>query len=369
MTPTQRKGRPEAPAADAAEGRPWPFPPPGAMAGRSLSDAELLAVEIWLEERLYAVAPPRLRHPRVRMWFIFMFLRHAGLRLVEIFRLNGECLDLGRGLLRVPGGAAGAGREVPLPPPVSAKLGRHWESWGARQLPLPFQCDASRVRRALRQCALACGLPPQLLTARGLRRNRGLELERAGVHPSLVDTFLGRDAAEKKSLVRFDRDAAQWLLRERIQGQARTSARNHFSGRVTRVRHMGLLAEVAFATASGCELRARITGRSCRSLGLAPGVIVSGAVKALWLEARPPSPGNGKAGHTGPDRDEDGLNRLAGTVDSVRREGGFAEALITLEDGAQACVVRPAAEMAWLGEAGERVEVVFGPAAVILNVG
>lgn len=329
---------------------------------RGLTEAELLAAEIWLEERLYAAAGPRLRHPRVRLWFIFMLLRHAGLRLVEIFRLRGGCLDFGRGLVQVPGPGGDAGREVPLPPAVGKKLAALWAAWEGRELALPFLCDASRLRRSLHQCALACGIAPELFTARELRRHRGLELAAAGIHPSLVDMFLGRDAAERKNLVRFDADAARWLLRERIQGHARTSARNHFRGRVTRVRHKGLLADVAFATASGLEVHARITGRSCRALGLAPGVIVSGAVKALWIEARPPASEDAE----GP-RD-DGTNRLAGTVDSLRREDGYVETLITLDDGGAACSVRPAAEMEWLREAGARVEIVFSPAAVILTV-
>lgn len=334
--------------------------PRAAPPSRGLTEAELLAAEIWLEERLYAADGPRLRHPRVRLWFIFMLLRHAGLQLVEIFRLSGECLDFGRALLHVPGPQGEAAREVPLPPAVAKKLGTVWAAWEGREQARPFLCDASRVRRSLHQCALACGLNPVLFTARGLRRHRGLELAAAGVHPSLVDAFLGRDAAERKSLVRFDADAARRLLRERIQGYARTSARNHFRGRVTRVRHKGLLTDVTFATASGLEIRARITGRSCRSLGLAPGVIVSGAVKALWIEARAEAAGG---------RPADGANRLAGTVDAVRRDDGYAETLITLDDGGEACSVRPVAEMEWLREPGARVEIFFSPAAVILTVG
>lgn len=361
MSGSGRKGRAKMPEA-AAAGATAPFSERerGALSARELSEAGLLAAEVWLEERVYAKATPPRRHARVRLWFLFMLLRHAGLRLVEIFRLGGDSLDFGRALLRVPGQGGAAGREVPLPRGVARKLARVWASWEGRASASPFLCDASRVRRGLQQCALACGVDPRLLTARELRRHRGLELARAGVHPSLVDRFLGRDAAEKKSLVRFDADAAQWMLRERIHGHARTSARNHFRGRVTRVRHQGLLADVTFATASGLELRARITGRSCRALGLAPGGIVSGAVKALWIEARPPR---------GRERPADGRNRLAGTVDSIRREDGFAETLISLDDGAQACSVRPVSELAWLGAAGQRVEIVFSPEAIILSVG
>lgn len=355
MAHSGERGEGAAPKAPREEGAP-----PRALATRQLTEAGLAAAELWLEEGVYADAPPRLRHPRVRMWFIFMLLRHAGLRLVEIFRLEAPFLEFDPGLLRVPGGAGGRAREVPLPPAVARKLGAIWASWEGRGLPRPFRCDASRVRRALRRCALACGLAPELFNARELRRNRGLELAAAGVHPALVDIFLGRDAAEKKSLVRFDADAAKWMLRERIQGRARSSARNQFRGRVTRVRHRGLLADVAFATPSGLEVEARITGRSCRSMGLAPGSVVNGAVKALWIEALPA----GAVPQAG-----EGPNRFAGRVDSIRREDGFAEALVSLDDGSQACAVRPVAELAWIREAGEKVEILFSPAAVILTVG
>lgn len=335
-------------------------PAPGGPPSPLLTEAELAAAELWLEERVYERVAPRFRHPRVRMWFIFMLLRHAGLRLVEIFRLHGECLDFGSGLLRVPPGAEGTGREVPLAPAVVRKLGAVWASWEGRELALPFLCDASRVRRSLNRCALACGLAPELFNARELRRNRGLELAVAGIHPSLVDMFLGRDAAEKKSLVRFEADEAKRLLRERIQGHARTSARNHFRGRVIRVRHERLLADVTFATASGLEVQARITDRSCHAMGLGPGVVVCGAVKALWIEVRPAAAD--RTGNAVP-------NCFGGRLDTIRRVGGFAENLISLEDGAQVCAVRPVAEKEWLGEPGERVEIVFSPAAVILTVG
>lgn len=329
-----------------------------AAAGPGLTGAGLLAAEIWLEERVHAEARPRLRHPRVRLWLIFMLLRHAGLRLVEILRLPAGSLDFGAGLVRVSG--QGAGREVPLAPAVAAKLGKIWASWDGRELAFPLLCDASRVRRSLNRCALACGLPPELFTARGLRRHRGLEIAASGLPPSLVDSFLGRDAAEKKSLLRFDAASARNMLRAHIQGHARTSARNHFRGRVTRLSRHGLLVDVSFATASGLEMEARITSRSCRAMGLEPGSIVIGAVKALWIEARPPS-GAGAAGR--------GTNRLVGTVEAISRDESHTEILLTLDDGALACAIRPSAEMAWLKEAGERVEIVFSSAAVILNLG
>lgn len=336
-------------------------PSPGVPAGGAgLTGAGLLAAEIWLEERVHAEATARLRHPRVRLWLIFMLLRHAGLRLVEILRLPAGALDFRAGLVRVTGQGDGQGREVPLAPAVAAKLGKIWASWDGRELAFPLLCDASRVRRSLRQCALACGLPPELFSARSLRRHRGLELAAAGLQPSLVDSFLGRDAAEKKSLLRFDAGSARDMLREHIQGHARTSARNHFRGRVTRLSPQGLLVDVTFATASGLELEARITSRSCRSMRLAPGSIIIGAVKALWIEARPPAGRSAAA---------PGTNRLQGTVQAISRDASHTEILVGLDDGAQACAIRPAAEMAWLREAGERVELVFSSAAVILNLG
>ena len=144
-----------------------------------ISPRELLAVETWLWERATAARGPREKRPRLRMWLIFMLLRYAALRLVEIFEIMPTHLDFQEGVIRVPGTHETPGREVPLPLTISRRLKRVLED------PALFpethelmRCDASYVRRCLQQCGAACGLPKGLLSARSLRHTRALELGR-----------------------------------------------------------------------------------------------------------------------------------------------------------------------------------------------
>ena len=115
-----------------------------------ISPRELLAVETWLWEKANVARGPREKRPRLRMWLIFMLLRYAALRLVEIFNLKPSHLDLQEGIIRVPDGDGTPGREVPLPLTVSRRLRRVLED------PALFpesqdlmRCDASYVRRCL----------------------------------------------------------------------------------------------------------------------------------------------------------------------------------------------------------------------------
>lgn len=184
-----------------------------------ISPRELLAVETWLWEKANVARGPREKRPRLRMWLIFMLLRYAALRLVEIFNLKPSHLDLQEGIIRVPDGDGTPGREVPLPLTVSRRLRRVLED------PALFpesqdlmRCDASYVRRCLQQCGAACGLPKGLLSARALRHSRALELGRQGLPLPVVDIFLGRRAAPgQNSIVRCDPQEARRLLREQLQ--------------------------------------------------------------------------------------------------------------------------------------------------------
>lgn len=120
-----------------------------------ISPQELLSVESWLWERAAAARGPREKRPRLRMWLIFMLLRYAGLRLVEIFALGPPDMDLQGGIIRVKGAC---GREVPLPLAVSRRLRRVLEDPGLFPAsPELMRCDASYVRRSLQQCGAACG--------------------------------------------------------------------------------------------------------------------------------------------------------------------------------------------------------------------
>ena len=155
-----------------------------------LDAAEMRIAENWFHERAACALTSREKTSRLRLWLIFMVLRHAGLRWVEVEQLRRQDVDLTTQCIHIAGAHA---RDVPLSPMVAAQLGTVLDDpSGIGATLLPVEYDASHIRRNLQRCGEECGLPRGLLTARGLRRSRGLELRRQGLPDLVVDAFLGR---------------------------------------------------------------------------------------------------------------------------------------------------------------------------------
>jgi molybdate transport system regulatory protein len=102
----------------------------------------------------------------------------------------------------------------------------------------------------------------------------------------------------------------------------RTSARNQFHGRVTRVRRGTIEAEVTLDLGAGQELVAVVTGESVRHLGLAPGREACALVKASWVVLAADD-----------DLRTSARNQLHGTVARCRRGRVNCEVALELDGG------------------------------------
>jgi molybdate transport system regulatory protein len=331
-----------------------------------LGQSELLAAESWLWGRVGEARRPREKQSRLRMWMIFMLLRYAGLRLVEVFAMRRSHFDLQEGLIRVAAGNRAAHqREVPLPLTVCRRLGRVLEDPTLFSAEREFlRCDSSYVRRYLQQCASACGLPKGLLGARALRQNRALELSHQGLPLPVIDIFLGRHASPSQAgLVRCDYEKACRLLREQLQKERpmRTSARNVFQGRIVRLRSSGLLVEVVLRTAGNLSVVALITDESFKNLELQKGKLVNASVKAPWILVQ--------AGELPASAPPPAENCYSGVVERVREDDVVAEILVALSDGSQICALHSrSVENPVELQAGQKVTVFFKALSVILNL-
>lgn len=321
--------------------------------GPILSEIECRAAERWFEARCARVRSARDAQARLRLWCIFLLLRYGGLRLVEIFALRAEDWDWAQGCVHVRGRA---GRVVPLPLPLVRRLrDRLAEPAFLGVLARPA-CDDSLVRRSLAACGRACGLPPGLLSARGLRRNRERELLRLGLSPEQVDGFLGRgrrDAPGRRPVP----PGLLKTLRERIQGDdwgVRSSARNAFAGRVLHCAPCGLACRVELLTPGGLLLTAIITETSRRQLDVREGCRLTAQIKAphvhLAGDGCPPPP---EATH------------FCGEVESLRSDARWREVLLRLADGSRVCILQDGVHQPSLCE-GLEVRAWFGALAVIL---
>ena len=322
-----------------------------------LSRQELLAAEAWFWQQAAAANSPRERWARLRMWLVFMLLRHGALRLQEVFSLCREHLDWQHGCIQVPGPQT---REVPLPLEVSHRLGRVLDDPGLCPPDGPLtRCDASLVRRVMARCNAACGLPKGLLCARSLRRSRALELARQGLPLPALDIFLGRRTSPA-GLMRCDTAEARRILRQHIQKERpmQTSARNVFQGRITHLHHYGLLVDVRLVTAGGLTILARITDESCHRLALVEGKLVNASVKAPWVLVSPLAA-----------VPLDAENSYDAVVERVREDAMAVEIVAALPEGTQICaLLRKETAVPPALEAGARVRVGFGAFAVILNL-
>lgn len=322
------------------------------MGGPSLSDAECRAAERWFEARCGGTRRPRDAQARLRLWCIFLLLRYGGLRLVEIFALRADDWDWGQGGIVVRGRQ---GRWVPLPLPLVRRLRDRLTEPAFLGALARLTCDGSLVRRSLADCGRDCGLPPGLLSARSLRRNRERELLQLGLSPRLVDAFLGRNPREAAG--NPTPPAVLNALRERIQGEDisfRSSARNTFAGRVTHCAACGLACRVDLLTPGGLLLTAIITDTSRRQLDVREGCRLVAQIKApqvhLAGDGCSPPP---EATH------------FCGEVESLRSDARWREVVLRLADGSRVCSLQDGVCLPPLA-VGLEVRAWFSALAVIL---
>lgn len=306
--------------------------PPFAVAcnARYLDSNALAKVEEAFARRLGQARDGRQRLSRLRVWLAFLLLRHGGLRLAEALAFDdSRDVDAQRSLLLVRGPHA---REAPLSPPVLARLLELLHAPEAQALRGSLtRLDEGYLRRCLYARAKECGLPPRLLSARSLRDTRGIELCRSGMPLKIVHAFLGQQSGDRTAaFLHYADQDEKTIIRHFLhkEDKMKTSARNVFPGRITAMRHSGVLAEVTLTAFSGLEMAAVVTEESCRTLGLEEGKIVSATVKAPWVILAAPDAAGVR-----------GRNDFAGVVAEVRRAGVASEVLVDLEEGSRVCAL------------------------------
>lgn len=322
-----------------------------APSGHHLQLSQLILAEHWLWQQATRRGIGAHNYAQGRLWLTFMLLRYGGLRLKEVFELTEADCHFHEGFLWT------GGRLVPFPPKIASVLANFWLTWpGRNHGERPFQCDSSQIRRGLGRCARACAIGSGILSARSLRRQRGLELELGGLHPALIAFFLG----SKENPQPFSNQVATAMITHYIskENEMKTSARNVFRGPITKLEPNGILVSVTLETTQGLEVTAIITQTSSKNLNLAKGVVVNALVKAPWVTALPVA-----------QRASAGLdNCFQGTVEDVNRDPLACEIRVVLPQGNEICALyangaRPSQEI----KEGATVLVGFSAFAVILT--
>ncbi|MCY0386119.1 TOBE domain-containing protein [Robbsia sp. Bb-Pol-6] len=139
----------------------------------------------------------------------------------------------------------------------------------------------------------------------------------------------------------------------------RTSARNHFSGKVTDVKQGAVNDEILLRSDEGIEIVAVITHGSAASLGLAAGTAAFALVKASSIIVMVDAADNQVSAR----------NRLAGTVSRLTLGAVNAEVVIAVDGGAEVVAIVTNESAARLGlAAGKPATAIFKASSVIIGV-
>ncbi|QLA15305.1 TOBE domain-containing protein [Desulfolutivibrio sulfoxidireducens] len=315
---------------------------PGGVKHLDTLDLERLAESFTLWAAGARRADSAASRRRVRL--IFLVIRHTGARLGEVLAIDDRTdIDLSGGVLVFGGGEGEARREVRLPEVLSRELTRAMADPGL--FPFHgrlFHLDQGFVRRKFYERATACGLQKDMANPSALRRSRAIELMRQGAPLLVVQKILGHSTPVlTASYLDFSEKDRRRIERRVLAREAKrkTSARNSFYGKVTRVLQGDMQSIVEIATLGGHSLISVITNESLDILHIRPGTFLTAEIKAPFVVVT--------AGPTPPATSAE--NVFCGVVEKVVAGELTGEALVRLADGTRICAAVTAESVRALG--------------------
>jgi molybdate transport system regulatory protein len=302
---------------------------------------------------------------RRRILLIFLLIRHTGAKLHEVLALSPDrdidqknlTVTFGRGEDQEPS------RTVPLAEPLTREIAEFLKDGAFRStVEETLGVDPAFVRRKFYERAQACGFPKQLGSPEAIRKSRGAELMQANMPLPAVQLYLGHSTPNlTSSYVSFSEEDIRDVTSTFLQRESarKTSARNSFFGRVSRIATSDLQAVVEIFTSGGHTVSSIITQDSLRRMGLKTGRLATIEVKAPWVhlygcEAEPPCSAE---------------NRFSGEVVRINRGLVNTECVLRIDPETELCAIgtNESLDRLKLGT-GDRVWAVFGVYATILRV-
>jgi len=303
---------------------------------------------------------------RRRILLIFLLIRYTGARLNEILTLNDQRhLDLENHLVHIgktENSSNGAWREVQIPSQLAEELKEALNNPAfADSLGSLFKVDPGHVRRKFYERAQSCGLARKLGNPNVIRRSRAVELLRGNIPLQVVQKLLGHSTPSLAgSYVDFSTEDMCKVTRHFIEKESRrrTSARNTFFGKITRINKGDIQSEVELVTPGGDAVITVITNDSLQRLGLKPNSFVTAEVKAPWVII---AKEDAKA--------TSAENKFQGSVSRIIRGKITTEFVVRIADGTELCTVVTRQSSRRLKiKKNDVVWMMFNSFAVILNI-
>lgn len=299
---------------------------------------------------------------RKRVLLIFLLIRHTGAKLHEVLDLNPDAdIDYQRLMVSFGCRTPGESRTVPLAEPLAREilaLSTAVDFRGGTTL----RVDPAFVRRKFYERAHACGFPKNMGSPEMIRRARGVELMCSNMPLPAVQVYLGHSSPNLTSAyVSFSPQeihsiTASFLERE---SNRKTSARNAFSGKITRVLNSDIQALIEVTTPEGHVVSSVITQGSLKLLGLREGRLATIEVKASWLSLE-------KSDSTPRTSAE---NCIPGHIAHISSGDLTTECVLNVGAGTVLCAIISTESSRRLNlRQGDRVWAVFGSHATIVRV-
>lgn len=328
---------------------------------KHLTSEELENATRSFDEWRTAAKNPAQSRSRGRIWLAFLLLRHGALRLGELLALDDtRDIHFSRNQIAVSGVHA---RNVLLPESVMGEIEAFLAS------PMSFslrgevlKLDQGYLRRKFYERAKACGLPGRLFNPRVIRHSRAIELLQGGVPLQVVQSFLGQqNVNQTATYLEFSGESIKRIVKQHIirENKMKTSARNSFTGRVSKIVRDGLLVEVELTTMTGLKVVSVITEDSYTNLHLAEGAVATAIVKAPWVILTEGDESINTSAR----------NKFSGKIAQVKTTAIACEVLVNLADGSKVCALVTNESVKNLQlEPGKDIVAMFKAFAVILNV-
>jgi len=298
--------------------------------GRRLDTTQLAKLE--QSFRSWADAPLRsdTRRSRERILAIFLLIRNTGARLNEVLSLKASDFDFTNHMVQLCKGGANKSRpcrDVEISEALSSELLKILNEPEPRDAPRSvFHVDPGHVRRKFYERAEAIGIPRELGTPDAIRRSRAVELLQNNMPLPVVQKILGHGTPNLvASYVEFSDDDIRQVARYFVDKETsrKTSARNAFFGKISRIRRGDIQTLIEIASVSGYKVVAVITNDSVSRLGLRAGSMVIAEVKAPWVVVY--------KGDKEPN--SDAQNSFRGIVQRITRGKVTSEIVVRVADG------------------------------------
>ena len=325
---------------------------------KHLDPEQLARLDAWWKDWAGKPAQEKQLRVRLRLYFIYLLIRHGGLRLGEALSLNdGRDLVFSTATIRVAGS-----RDIQIQEQAMATLLRIVEHPAlAGHHGTLSRMDPGYVRKSFYHAAGACGLERTMGGPRMLRHARGAELMENGVPATIVQKLLGlQSPVQAIRLKEFQDGEARQIIHAHLRRETlrRSSARNAFAGCISRIQESRNMAQITLTALSGLEVTAIISMESMRGLDLRRGQTATAQVKAPWVVLSPPDSGTSCA------------NNFQGTVLFVREGSLEASVRLRLSDGTGMAAMLSLEALHRLGlKEGSPCTVSFSAMAVVLAPG